>query len=64
MTFKRLELKVTEEHQDKLIALCPVFKTGNKSEIVRQLIDREYAAMLQANKIINPTQTHQGRIEQ
>lgn len=49
-----MELKVSEEHQDKLLALCPVFKTGSKSEIVRQLIDREYAAMIQANKIINP----------
>lgn len=54
MRIKRLELQITQEQTDKLLALCPVFKTGSKSEIVRQLIDRAYTAQI-LNKEGNQT---------
>lgn len=52
MALHRLNLSVTDRNQEQLIKLFPIFKTGSRSEVIRQLIEKEYNA-----QFINPQQS-------
>lgn len=44
MALHRLNLSVTDKNQRQLVELFPIFNTGSRSEVIRQLIEKEYNA--------------------
>lgn len=48
---KRLHIALKDEENTALLSLCGKYKTQSRTEIIRQLIQKEYSA-----QIINPTQ--------
>lgn len=55
MALHRLNLSVTDKNQRQLVELFPIFNTGSRSEVIRQLIEKEYNSQVLANRI-NPQQ--------
>lgn len=59
---RRLSIALNDEENKELLSLCGKYQTPNRTEIIRQLIKREYTAMTQQNQwnqvqqTINPTQ--------